>query len=141
MSEVDWAGAGESRQKIMSHVGRIHETDDGQLAESACDFCEEHGLEDCSVYTPATRASFFSSNEGYGCGRCRKLGQACSLQQQHQHAPKRRKTVASLEAIIDQQDMVIARLKRRLASARAQLQQQQHQQEEESEFEGFGDYE
>jgi hypothetical protein len=53
-------------------------------------------------------------------------------------APKRRKTVASLEAIISKKDLVIERENRHLASRDAEIASLRTQLEEQ-EFEGFGD--
>jgi hypothetical protein len=137
MDEGEWAGASDARKKIMSHVGRIQETVSGMDAAAPCDWCEGHELV-CRVYTPVARKGFFSDNEGYGCGHCRKLNQPCSHQQEHQLAPKRRKTVASLEAIISKKDLVIERENRHLASRDAEIASLRTQLEEQ-EFEGFGD--
>jgi hypothetical protein len=144
VTEADWDAADDPKQNFLSLIGRIQETKSGMVV-TAYDRCEECGSV-CRVYTPSARKRFFSDNEGFACGHCRKAHDTCSYQQQHQTTPRRRKTVASLEAIIAQRDLTITRKNKQLASRDADIaslraQLELVQQEQESEFEGFEDEE
>lgn len=116
-SEAAWPGVDAKRQRTLSHIGRIEETVAGVIAASRCERCEQERYDDCTVYTDAARAKYFSKRVGYGCSRCRYGGRSCTFQQEAAAtAPslKKRRTMADAEK-------EIAELKRENADLKAKM--------------------
>ncbi|KAK6431642.1 hypothetical protein LTR95_012193 [Oleoguttula sp. CCFEE 5521] len=77
-----WVDLSDHRKRILTHVGKIMETLDGELAAESCLQCTARGTE-CKVYKEAVRQQKFKGRitQGYGCGSCRYHHTLpCSLQ-------------------------------------------------------------
>lgn len=77
ISATAWSHISHARQTVLSHVGRINETSEGEQAPNGdCNKCAESGSE-CMVY----RNSGSPENHitgGFSCSRCRFRSLACS---------------------------------------------------------------
>lgn len=92
ISPTAWSHTPRGRQIVLSHVGRINETPEGdQAPDGDCKKCAESGSE-CMVY----RSSGCPGNRitsGVSCSRCRFRRVACSYDATGSVAVKKRKTV------------------------------------------------
>lgn len=83
-----------NRKLKYSHIGRIHETDAGKVADKPCSSCEESRHE-CKVYTEGSLGKYFyamGTNKWRSCGRCRlsEFGR-CSFIYDAEPTPKEKK--------------------------------------------------
>ena len=92
ISAKAWSRTSCARQTVLSHVGRINETSEGEQApDGDCNKCAESGSE-CMVY----RSSGCPKNRitsGFSCSRCRFRSIICSYDADDNVAVKKRKTV------------------------------------------------
>lgn len=76
-SEALWAAGSAKRRALLSHVGRIEETDAGVSRNLACARCVEKGFV-CSVYSAAAVEEFAGKKgSSNACARCRYSGKQC----------------------------------------------------------------
>ena len=92
ISATTWSRTSRARQTLLSHVGRINETSEGEQAPNGdCNKCAESGSE-CMVYRnsgcPKNRIT-----SGFSCSRCRFRSITCSYDTTDNVAVKKRKTV------------------------------------------------
>ena len=73
-----WAAVSSDRRLVLSHVGRIYETDEGIPAPYSCEECEKQGASPCMVYLEDARLKYYSQG-GHACARCRFNGFPSSL--------------------------------------------------------------
>lgn len=77
ISATAWSQSSHARQAVLSHVGRINETSDGEQApQGDCKKCEESGSE-CMVFRDSVRHATHRAVD-FSCSRCRFRGLACS---------------------------------------------------------------
>nr|OQO32088.1 hypothetical protein B0A51_00626 [Rachicladosporium sp. CCFEE 5018] len=72
----------QQRVRILTHVGCIMETPEGEVAPEKCKECKAKGRE-CKVYKESVRLDKFKRTryQGFGCGNCRYHSRIpCSLQ-------------------------------------------------------------
>ena len=80
-TEAQWAAYSNRRKTILSHVGRIYETAEGERTTMPCEQCAELGDDDCMVYTKAARQKYhFSNAHSAKCARCRYNHGHCSFE-------------------------------------------------------------
>ncbi|KAM0714614.1 hypothetical protein Q7P37_009910 [Cladosporium fusiforme] len=90
-----WSKLSEARREVLSHVGRINETSDGQEAPGGdCKKCAESGS-DCMVYCEGARKIHNPLDGVSACSRCRFRGVACSFVVAGKAAAKKRKAGCS----------------------------------------------
>ena len=92
ISATAWSRTSRTRQTVLSHVGRINETSEGEQAPGGdCIKCAESGSE-CMVYrSPGCPKNRIPS--GFSCSRCRFRSITCSYDTTDSVAVKKRKTV------------------------------------------------
>jgi hypothetical protein len=73
-SPEHWASLSLEAKQHWSHVGRIEETDDGELAGRSCNSCTS-AEQTCMVYTDAGKSIY--DPEGHACTFCRSTYQPC----------------------------------------------------------------
>ncbi|KAK3659105.1 hypothetical protein LTR56_001542 [Elasticomyces elasticus] len=90
-----------SRQRELSHIGRIEETESGDAVEEKCEQCVQKELQ-CKVYTEAGRERFHVKRLGYRCSRYRWHGGGCSHKRDADAAlgGVKRRTMADADAEI-----------------------------------------
>ncbi|KAK4957050.1 hypothetical protein LTR10_005006 [Elasticomyces elasticus] len=110
-----------SRQRELSHIGRIEETDSGEAAAERCEQCAKKELQ-CKVYTEAGRERYHVKRSGYSCSRFRGV--------------KRRRTMADADAEIAVLKREKIELEDTVAELKASLELYQEQGEG---FDGFND--
>lgn len=77
ISATAWSQSSHARQAVLSHVGRINETSEGEQApQGDCKKCEESGSE-CMVFRDSVRHATRSAVDLI-CSRCRFRGLVCS---------------------------------------------------------------
>lgn len=77
MTATAWSQLSHARQTVLSHVGRINETTEGEQApQGECKKCEESGAE-CMVFRDSVQHGSRISG-GSSCSRCRFRGLTCS---------------------------------------------------------------
>jgi hypothetical protein len=92
ISATTWSRTSRARQTLLSHVGRINETSEGEQApDGDCNKCAESGSE-CMMYrNPGCHGERIAG--GISCSRCRFRSLACSYDATDNVAVKKRKTV------------------------------------------------
>ncbi|KAK4891152.1 hypothetical protein LTR27_010226 [Elasticomyces elasticus] len=126
-----------SRQRDLSHFGRIEETEAGEVAVDECEGCAKKELA-CKVYTEAARAQYHIGGSGQGCSRCRWSGGGCSHQRDADAARggvKRKRTLADADAEIAALREELAAVKQESDELKTSLALYQEQCEG---FDGFG---
>lgn len=77
ISATAWSQSSHARKAVLSHVGRINETCEGEQApQGDCKRCEESGSE-CMVFRDSVRHGIRTAG-GSSCSRCKFRGLACS---------------------------------------------------------------
>lgn len=110
ISAMAWSQSAHARQTVLSHVGRINETTEGEQApQGDCKKCEESGAE-CMVYRSSTCDGNRFTRD-FSCSRCRFQGKSCSHNIFDEGKGRKRKTVAF-------ETPVLRRSKRRVTSIR-----------------------
>lgn len=95
VSSKAWSKLSEARRELLSHVGRINETSEGQEAPGGdCKKCAESGS-DCMVYCEGARKIHNPVDGVSACSRCRFRGLACSFDVAGKAAAKKRKAGCS----------------------------------------------
>lgn len=95
VSSKGWSKLSEARREVLSHVGRINETSEGQEAPGGdCKKCAESGS-DCMVYCEGARKKHNPLDGVSACSRCRFRGVACSFLVAGKAAAKERKAGSS----------------------------------------------
>ncbi|KAK5114055.1 hypothetical protein LTR85_010361 [Meristemomyces frigidus] len=102
-TKAAWAAMDWKRQGVLSHMGRIEETDEGMVATEVCSGCKDNSCDKCMIYTEEARLKYFSYRAGFGCAHCRFSGRGCSFQQPATSARKgkRRRMLVDAENEID----------------------------------------
>lgn len=78
ISPSAWLQTSKPRRMVLSHVGRINETSEGEQAvDGDCTACAKSGAE-CMVYRHEVRVRSDDTSGG-ACGRCRFRGSKCSF--------------------------------------------------------------
>ena len=78
ISSTAWLHTSNARRMILSHVGRINETSDGEEAQDGdCTACARSGAE-CMVYRDVI-CNQRDDKAGRACSRCRFRGSKCSF--------------------------------------------------------------
>lgn len=90
ISPIAWLHTSNSRRAVISHVGRINETTEGEEAtDGDCTACARNGAE-CMVYRDEVR---IRSDDivGRACSRCRFRGLKCSFDTKKKDGKSKRK--------------------------------------------------
>ena len=92
ISATAWSHTSRARQTVLSHVGRINETSEGdQAPDGDCNKCAESGSERMVYRTSGCPGNRITS--GFSCSRCRFRSLACSHDATDRIPVKKRKTV------------------------------------------------
>jgi hypothetical protein len=96
ISATAWSRTSRARQTVLSHVGRINETSEGEQApDGDCDKCAESGSE-CMVYrNPGCHGERIAG--GISCSRCRFRSLACSHVATRRLAKKKKRSVVRFD--------------------------------------------
>lgn len=90
VSSKSWSNMSYARREMLSHVGRINETSDGQQARNDCSKCADNGSE-CMIYRDLAGSNTMTSTGGSACSRCRYRRLACSFEAVIRTTIKKRK--------------------------------------------------
>lgn len=90
VSSKAWSNMSYARREMLSHVGRINETSDGQQARDDCSKCADNGSE-CMIYRDLAGDDTKTSTGGSACSRCRYRRLVCSFEAVSRTAIKNRK--------------------------------------------------
>jgi hypothetical protein len=90
ISSTAWLQTSDSRRMVLSHVGRINETSEGEEASYGdCTACSRSGAE-CMVYREGVCIQM-NNKAGHACSRCRFRGLKCSFDTKKMNGNSKRK--------------------------------------------------
>ena len=92
----DWDRLPLARQRRLSHVGRVEETNAGVAASQSCSSCDLRGSH-CVVYTEVAHKRF-QQRRSYTCSQYRLNSTRCSLSTDSRTVPREQETAEDQDA-------------------------------------------